>query len=655
LNDPGASMPRFFPSRSTGLEEEFRKEKEEERIRRERFPDRFPRIASLPVINRAFAAMYGHGFPYILLLLLSIVVFTAIKAPYFAAPFTGQHSMKYNTYVEPAMYMDQKGTMLWNQKKYVSDPVHNPEGIFMKFDRLPLMEWGLYLTYKLFPNAGLEAKTRIFTHTIGILILLSAYRFFCGYFPKRFTVLFIGLFSINPVFSFSTHITVLDSIVLVFMFLSLRQITVSFEQNRIANLWLAAIWFGLGNAVKYPLFLWLAPITFLFMYKESGNAVSFLKNYVLYLFLSLLVTFTTVVIVGNLISSPKIATMSAALLVATLMVIRYFLVKYEKSVDRLFEIVWGKKKILVLVSGISIVAGIFIIKLLRLDDFSNEFLTDSTLVADYRLYKYMLFNQFKNYMTRNMFWFGLFGTALAFVTREKPMRRVWVPFIFGSIVYWVVASKAIFFHIYYSLIIVLTLTMSAAYIMHFIIGNLGSRLHKSILLLFFLSLVFPPILDATNGRMKNYFDVGDAIQYIQQNTKPDEFILFEGFLTPLSIYTGRGFVMPAVMIDNAVREEIRGIGFSETMRKYKIKYLITPHESPYYMDYAPIFESMKIKEASGRNFNRAIAIHNTIGTPDTTLSRELRRAEEIVKKYNIQDKFVLSDQVGRFKFYSFKN
>ena len=227
------------------------------------------------------------------------------------------------------------------------------------------------------------------------------------------------------------------------------------------------------------------------MYQESGNAVSFLKNYVVYIFFSLLVTFATIGIVGNLISSPKAAIMSAMLLVAILMLIRHFLVKNEKSVDRLFEIVWGKKKILGMVSVVSIVAGIIIIKFMRLDEFSDEFLTDSSLVADYRLYKYMLFNQFKNYMTRNMFWFGLFGAALAVVTREKPMRRVWIPFVFGSLVYWVVASKAIFFHIYYSLIIVFTLTMSAAYIMHFIIGNLGSRLYKSILLLFFLSLIFP--------------------------------------------------------------------------------------------------------------------------------------------------------------------
>ena len=33
------------------------------------------------------------------------------------------------------------------------------------------------------------------------------------------------------------------------------------------------------------------------------------------------------------------------------------------------------------------------------------------------------------------------------------------------------------------------------------------------------------------------------------------------------------------------------------------------------MDYAPIFEPTRIKEPSGRNFNRSIAIFKTIGVP----------------------------------------
>lgn len=646
---------QFLSSVSTGLEEEYRNEKNAERMRRERFQARFPKLSSFPFVNGTFGAIYCHGVSYVLVLLISIVVFTAIKVPYLQAPFTGQHSMKYNTYVEPAVYMDQKGTMLWNQKRYVSDPVHNPEGIFTKFEHLPLMEWGLLLTYRLFPHAGVEIKTRVFTHFIGVLILLSAYWFFCGYFPKSFTGLFIGLLSINPVFSFATYVTVLDSIVLFFMFLSLRQISVYFEHKKISNLWWAAIWFGLGNAVKYPLFLWLAPISLLFMYYESENNASFVKNYFIYIFISILVTFAMVFIAKNLIAFPIFASILILLLVIFLVLVRHLLVRNEKSIHYLFEIVWKNKNILGLIIGVSIGAGIFLFRYLRLYDFADESLTDLSLVANYRLYKYMLFTQFKNYMTRNLFWFGLFGAALAFLTRERAMRRIWIPFLFGSLVYWVVASKAIFFHIYYSLIIVLTLTFSAAYFMHFIARTFKEPLQRTIILFCFLFLLYPPILDATNGRMNNYVNVDNAVQFIKDNTKTDEFILFEGFLTPLSIYTRRGFVMPAVLIDNTIREDIHKIGFADTMRKYRIKYLITPNEQPFYLDYAPIFEPTKIKEPSGKNYNRSITIYKTIGVPDSEISDDLQQVREIEKKYNIQEKFVLAAQIGRFKFYSFQN
>ena len=645
----------FLSAASTGLEEEIRDEKIAEKMRRERFPERFPGIASLPVVNRAFGAAYRHGFPYILALLISITVFTAIKVPYLQVPFTGEHSMKYNTYVEPAFYMVQKDTMLWNQKKYVADPVSNPEGIFTKFDHLPLMEWGLFLTYKLFPGVGIELKTRLFTHFVGILIILFSYMFFYGYFPKSFVILLIGLLSINPVFSFSTYVTVLDSIVLLFMFLSLRQISEYFGRKDISSLFWGAIWFGLGNAVKYPLFLWMGPITLFLMYSESEDIPSFIKSYAIYISLTLLVSLAAVFVTGNLISSPKYALILMVLSVALLILIQYILRKKEESLLPYFRKLWANKKILALVSIVTLASGVSIFFLMRFNEFADEFLTDSSLLINYRLYKYMLFNQFKNYMTRNLFWLGMFGVALGFLTRENAMRRVWVPFLLGSLIYWVVASKSIFFHIYYSLIITFTLTISAAYFMHFVARSVKDPLPRAIVFLCFLSLVFPPILDATNSRMQNYVDVRSVVSYIKENTKPDEFILFEGYLTPLSIYTGRGFVMPAVLIDPAIREDIHRIGFANTMRKYKIRYLFTPNEKPYYLDYAPLFEPTNIREPSGQNYNRNITINHTIGISDPGVTMDLQRIEEIGEKYKIQKKFLLDAQIGRFKFYSFQN
>jgi hypothetical protein len=648
-------MQRFLPPVSNRLEEEYRKEKEEERIRRERFPGRFPRIASLPVINRAFAAVYCHGIPYVLLLLLAIVVFTAIKAPYFSAPFTGEHSMKYNTYVEPALHMVEKGSMLWYQKRYIADPVRNPEGILRRFDHLPLMEWGLYATYKLFPGAGIEMKTRLFNHLIGVLILLAAYRFSIVYFPKSFSLLFIGLLSLHPVISFASYVTVLDSIAVLFMFLSLGEIGRYFEGGKIPGLFRAAVWFGLGNAVKYPLFLWLAPIGFLIMYRESDNAASFMKNYAVYISVSLLVTFGAMAVVKNLIPSPTFALFLSLMLIVCLVLARYCIDRYENAVDRFMEYLWARKTVLGMALVVLAIAGIFLLRFLGLSDFAEEFLTESDLVANYRLYKYMLFTQFKDYMTRNLFWFGFAGALLALITRENAMRRVWIPFLFGSVVYWIVASKSIFFHIYYSMIIVITLTLGAAYFMYFIVVHFRPRIHRAVISLCFVLLTVPPILDATEGRMKNYVNVEKVVEFINANTRPDELILFEGYLTPLSIYTGRGFVMPAVLINDTIRDDIRKIGFAETMKKHKVKYLFTPRDQPYYLDYAPIFERTNIREPSGTNFNRIITVFKTIGVSNAGISNDLEKVKEIGEKYNIKEKFVLAAKIDRFRFYSFQN
>jgi len=551
--------------------------------------------------------------------------------------------------------MSQKNTMLWYQKKYVADPVHNPEGIFKEFGHLPLMEWGLFLTYKMFPGTSMELKTRIFTHSLGAMVLLYAYLFFCGYFPKSYNVLFIWFLALNPVFSFSSYVTVLDIIALLFMFMSLRQISVYFYRKDTTSLMWAAVWFGLGNAVKYPLFLWLAPISLLFMYYGSDNKASFLKNYFIYIVTSLYVTFSTIYICNRLIFLPKVSFIFAFFTIILLVLISYYLKRKEGFVQHIFEFIWGNKKIFGMALGVSIGIGILLIRLFGLYDFADEFLTDSSLILNYRMYKYMLLFLFKNDMTRNLFWFGFFGIVMAFLARETAMRKVAIPFVFGSTVYWIIASKSIFIHIYYSLIIMITLTIGAAYVIHFILRNFKELTQKTVIFACLLSIILPPVLDATNGRMENYLNVEKVVKFIDENTRPDEFILFQGFLTPISIYTGRGFVMPAVLIDNQVMDDIHTIGFANTMRKYKIKYFFTPNESPFYLDFAPMFAHTKLKEPSGQNFDRNILINNAIGVENPEISRNLKDAEEIEKKYNIPGKFVLAAQFGRFKFYSFQN
>ena len=56
-----------------------------------------------------------------------------------------------------------------------------------------------------------------------------------------------------------------------------------------------------------------------------------------------------------------------------------------------------------------------------------------------------------------------------------------------------------------------------------------------------------------------------------------------------------------------------------------------------------------------RNYQPEHADQQGHRRPESRNFQDLQEVEEIEKKYNIQEKFVLAKQIGRFKFYSFKN
>ena len=58
------------------------------------------------------------------------------------------------------------------------------------------------------------------------------------------------------------------------------------------------------------------------------------------------------------------------------------------------------------------------------------------------------------------------------------------------------------------------------------------------------------------------------------------------------------------------KEEIKTIGFSEAMKKYRVKYLFTVFDRPTYRDFAPLFGKTNIKEPS---YNRTYNICKWIG------------------------------------------
>ena len=198
-------------------------------------------------------------------------------------PFTGEHSLKYNSYVEPAMYMAEKNNPFWVQYRYLSDPVENPQGIQKKYGKFPLLEWGLYLSYVVMPGNNIEVKTRIFMHLIGVLIILFAYIFFQFWLSDALALVIVALIALNPIVSLSTYVTVADSVLIMLMFMSFIYLNKYMKENNYAYLYTASLIYGLGIAVKYSLFLWTSPIALVFLINKEKKIIHITLDYIVYM------------------------------------------------------------------------------------------------------------------------------------------------------------------------------------------------------------------------------------------------------------------------------------------------------------------------------------------------------------------------------------
>lgn len=630
-----------------------RSEGEQRKARRTLFETRFPRTARIPLVGRTGKLLFAEGGVNLALLLAILILFTAIKAPYFGLPFTGEHPTKYNTYVEPALYMSQTNNPLLYMKKYVADPVTNPDGALEKFDHLPLFEWGLFLTYEAVPFGSLETRTRLFTHLVGLGMLVCAYLFFARWLPAKLALLVVAMMSINPVIVFGTYVTVLDSLALLCMFLSFAMLNGYFEEKEPGHLFRAGIAFGIGCAVKYSLFLWMAPISLLLMYWNRERAVVFLRDALIYGFLGMLVIVTFKTSITTMIASPL---RSSAFLLAWAGVygVLYRLVRRKESrILRGVEVVWENKVYLSIgILGV-LLAGFGAFSMLHFGDYGDEYLTDASIAFNPRLYKYMLLDQFKEYMTRTIFWLGICGLALVLGVGNSRSRRLVAAFLAGSVAYWVAAAKALFFHNYYTLIIMILFSLSASFVLYYTYRNMASVGAKAAFVFLFCALILPPVHDATAAKLGRYDRVEEAVKFIREHTEEGDFILYEGWLAPLVIYTGRGFVKPATLVSDTIREEIRTLGFAATMRKYRIRYFFSPYGNPSYKDFAPLFAKTRLIEPGGRTFNRNLSIQATLGQFDPGAAEGLKEAEEVERAYDIPGRFKLVGTVGKYRFYSF--
>jgi 4-amino-4-deoxy-L-arabinose transferase-like glycosyltransferase len=638
-------------------EEEQIKEELAEQNRKAEFSKKFPKINKIPILRGFIRWMYKEGFIYLFGLLLILTMFTAIKAPYFNISFTGEHTMKYNTHVEPAKYMNERNDPLWMQRKYLSDPVNNPQGIFNNFGNPPLMEWGLLSTYKLFPENSLEFNTRLFTHLLGIIILILSYFFFKKWFNTKQVLLIIFLLAINPIINLLSFVTVLDSWLLIFTLISLIYINQYISKKNITSLFWAGLFFGIGVSLKMSIFLWLFPIILIILLFNSKAINNFIKNIFIIGFLSLLPLVAHKTSLRYLPSEFFLSLTKFIFWVLIFISLYLILKKYHNKLNNFVNYILKYKFLWILSFIIIIFFSIFFIKFTGLNSLSNEFFTDSTLIFNWHMYDHIFNTQIKKYyLTPFVYYLGLIGFLFTlFFIKKRKQKIVLFSFLFASLLYLILGSKVIFFHNYYTGIIMFTFILGVSILIFNLTKIYKNRFLSLSILILFILLIFPISHNQVRVYLKRERNhpvyLNEVSEFLMNNTNENDIYIDESSLLTLTILTSRARIESSKLINQEIIKSIKRNGFSKAMEDYNIIYLITTGDSPRYERYANLFTDLNLESTSYRRGDIILSRFDS----NYNYFSDLEIREKIIEENNIKNKFILEQQVGPFKIFKFND
>jgi len=253
-------------------------------------------------------------------------------------------------------------------------------------------------------------------------------------------------------------------------------------------------------------------------------------------------------------------------------------------------------------------------------------------------------------MTPAIFWLGIAGLALVLSTKRGDLKNVTNSFLLGSIVYWIIAAKAMFIHNYYTMIIMIAFSFYAAVALYYIQMDIPSLRAKIIVLVLFALIIFPRSYEETIAMLGRNQDISEVNQFVLKNTNENDIILNESSLTPITIYTGRSLIYPELIVNKTFREEIKKFGITNTIHKYKIKYLFTMNKIPSYENLAFLYTD---NYNTGTLFDRHEFIYKTIGKNNPDYQKKINVLENIVKLHNLPSKLKLEAEIGGFRFFSF--
>ncbi len=592
-------------------------------------------------------------------ILAIIVVYTIIKIPYFDHNFTGEHPMKYSAYVEPAIYMVEEKNPFHYQQKYRADPVKNPEGIVdgtvivndgerERLPQFPILQWMIAGMLKYSPNLSVEMNTRIVMHVIGVVTLIFAFLFVKEYTNRTISFIFTLLLATNPIFGFSTFVTVYDSFNLMILFISLFLLSRYLKNPKYFHyLAISGIIAGLGVAAKESLLLWILPIALILTFYESFSSFKKIFNFGSYLLFLLIPYAVTRYTVPNLNQNTRENLIILGLSFLFLLLLSFFLPKIKPLLEKLHK----KKLFIPLIILALIPVGIFSFQLFYRPNLVEEFITDLNIFANMDMYIFMA-RQFVRHLGIPLAIAGIIGTLVVLFTKDKDIKMLGISFLAGGIVFLLVAAKSIFFHDYYTVFLMAVILLNASILLFFVfdkINHLQINIFLFILLLIFA--VYPRVVSTQEilSTQEEKFD--KALEYFIENTEEHEFYIDEVQATYFSLYSGRPRVRDLVMLeDKKFKQDVKELGFKEAMDKYRIKYLITFNEEPEYERFANIFSEEELLRPS---YRRSDLILSMVRPEEYEYFEDMEERERIIEEYNLKEKFVFEKQIGNFRFFTF--
>lgn len=504
----------------------------------------------------------------------------------FIAPLNAD---KYVAHLPQLMNMYKNKNPFINQNyAYIPITETDTNYAFPQFGQFPFFAWSFLPFMPLSRLIPLEILIRSLCSLLGIVIIFLFYLLLEQLrIGKLISFLIITIFVFNPVFQLMTYLTVMDTPGIIFLLLAL----LFFQKGKEA---LAYFCGGLAVLMKYSFLLVLLPTLILLILLEKKDKFAQLAQLSI---LSFIPYFLFNLLIKN---TPSVSLPQAYLRIALFFFLLYFTYLASSKIAAQLQKFPFKKTLPIQFLGLGIlILGLFLVFSKKISGLGPEFLTDKFLIFNFLMYN-KLFEQIKE-MTNSNF-FLILAISIPFSFLQSKRRNFTVSLLIGAVTYLILASKSIYFHVYYKHIFLLLFLISFGNILQFIAESRLPRLGVASLIVFatifclsdnfhYLPHFFKANKEASSG-------IREVATYLREHTNKKDKIIG---LPILGLYCDRAVLDPT---DNSLVGILRFSSLikegevCQIMQEVNVKYFVTT--TPHSPDELSSFLFGKQKEISSR-------------------------------------------------------